>query len=867
MKKLVLIDGNSLMFRSYYATAYTGQLMQNKHGIFTNAIYGFCNMLTKIQEEEMSHIFVAFDAGSQTFRHKEYEEYKKTRKALPDELLMQIPYIKKYLDILNIKRHESLDYEADDIIASLTKLALKDGFNQIDIITGDKDMLQLVSEKVNVLITIRGATNLEEYNQDNFYDKMEIYPSQVTDYKGLVGDTSDNLPGIKGIGNKTAIKLLSQFKNLENIIANTSLIKGKVSNSIQKEYKIAIKTKKLSTLKDDIEFNFTLEATKLKEYDHNELISFYKELEFSSLLDKMDNKRVSTDFTFKIIDDEKFDFSVIKDGYINIEIFGNNYLHGEILGLSIVDRNHNYFITKKALLNNKSLHAYLKSDYKKYSFDIKKLYLVLKINNIEITNLVFDALLAGYLIDPSYASEDLKKLANELINTDLNFDDAIYGANKKAKIPDEKVYAKHAVNKALVIRELVPVMEKKLKEYELEELFMMELDLSIVLANMEIDGLKVNRKTLTDLGAKIEKDQDEVAERIYELAGETFNINSVKQLRTILFDKLGLPPTKKTKTGYSTSSEVLEKLSDYEIANLILEYREYNKLNSTYIKGMIEVMNDDDYIHPLYKQALTMTGRLSSVEPNIQNMPIRTKLGQIIRKAFVSRFDNGVILSSDYSQIELRVLAHISKDENMIAMFNDKVDFHTQTAARIYEIDIKDVDAENRRTAKAINFGIIYGMSAWGLSEALKISAEDAHNYIERYFTTFNGVKDYLDKTIEDATKNGYTKTLYNRRRYLPELNSSNKALKAFGERTAMNSPIQGTAADIIKIAMVNVAKNIKNMKSKLIAQVHDELLFDVHPEEIDKIQEIVKRSMESVAKLKVPLIVDISYGDNWLEV
>ncbi|HEY8445061.1 MAG TPA: DNA polymerase I [Bacilli bacterium] len=865
MKKIILIDGNSLMFRSFYAT-FTNQIMQNQQGIYTNAIYGFCLMMEKLREEDYTHIFVAFDAGKQTFRHQEYEAYKGTRKKLPDELLMQIPYIKRYIDILNIKRYESLDYEADDIIASMAMVAQKEGFDEIKIVTGDKDLLQLVSGNIKVCITKKGYTSLDEYNETNFYEKMNIYPHQIPDYKGLVGDTSDNLPGVKGIGDKTAVKLLNQFKTLESIISNVTLISGKTGTLIANDYQSAIQCKHLATLIKDINFDFSIEDTIARDYDHEKLIQFFNELDFASFLGKVENvKKEIKETEYEIINDINYDFSKLDKTYLNIEVFGSNYLKGEFLGLAISDDIHNYFVPKDIALQNSTLINYLKDEKKeKVTFDYKKLYVVLKKHGLDIKNISFDVLLAGYLINPSFASDDLKKLADNFIHTTLNYDDVIYGANTKAKIPSLNDVANHAVNKAEVIKTLQPILESKIQEYQQQELFTIELGLSKVLGDMELSGLKVDKEKLEDVEKKLLLDRDEIAKKIYELAGEEFNINSVKQLGEILFVKLGIPTGKKTKTGYSTNSDVLEKLSDYEICRLVLDYRAITKLISTYIQGLYEVMNDENFVHPLYKQALTVTGRLSSVEPNIQNMPIRTELGQVIREAFVSRFNNGKILSSDYSQIELRVLAHLANDHNMIVMFNDEVDFHTQTAKRIYDVD--EVTKEMRRAAKAINFGIIYGMSAWGLSEALHIPAGDAANYIDKYFSTFPEIKNYLDRTIAEAKVNGYTKTIFNRRRYLPELQSSNKALQAFGERTAMNSPIQGSAADIIKKAMVIVAKKMEGLKSKMIAQVHDELLFDCHPDEVEIVKEIVKTSMESAVSLKVPLIVDINWGDNWLK-
>ena len=866
MKRIILVDGNSLMFRAYFATAYTGNLMKNKNGLYTNAIYGFCSMILKLQEMEMSNIFIAFDAGSQTFRHQQLESYKGTRKEIPQELLMQIPYIRQYLDILNIKSMSSLEYEADDFLATVARVAVKEGFDEVKIVTGDKDLLQMVSPKIDVCITRRGVTELEEYNIENFYEKMNIYPSQIPDYKGLVGDTSDNLPGIKGIGDKTATKLLNQFKTLEDIIANASLVKGKAGELIAEGHRIGLECKQLATLKEDIELDFTLEETQVQDFNHDELVSFYKEMGFNSFLEKIDSNTLENNNPkIKIIDGD-YDFSKFKDITISVEVFGNNYFNGEFLGIGVYSQKNAFFITEKGI-NLSFINMLNDETVTKHIFDYKKAYVVLKKYGISLTGVVFDGMLASYIVDPGKTNEDLKKVADEYIISSANYDDLIYGSKSKAAIPEKDIYTNHAISKCITLNKLEPVLIKHLKANEQLELFKMELSLSPVLGQMEIKGLKVDRTKLEEVGKILTIKQDSIAEEIYLLAGEEFNINSVKQLGDILFNKLELPTGKKGKTGYSTNSDVLEKLiPKHPIAQLILDYRGVAKIISTYIKGLFEVMNEKNFVHPLYKQALTMTGRLSSVEPNIQNMPIRTELGQVIREAFVSRFEGGLIMSSDYSQIELRVLAHLSNDEKMIAMFNDKVDFHKQTAMLLNEVDISEVTSNMRRTAKAINFGIIYGMSAWGLSEAIHSSQTEAKTYIEKYFATFTGVKSFLDQTIEDAKTKGYTTTLYNRRRYIPELTSSNKALNGFGERTAMNSPIQGTAADIIKIAMIEVSKQMKGMKSIMVAQVHDELLFDIYPGELEKMQAIVKSSMEQVAKLKVPLTVGMSSGVNWLQ-
>lgn len=884
--KIILVDGNSLMFRSYYATAYTGNLMKNSNGLFTNAIFGFCNMLTKLKEEEHDYIFVAFDAGKHTFRHQAYKDYKGGRKAMPEEFKVQIPYIKKYLDILNIKHVEMDEFEADDLIASVSRLSEEANLDEIKVVSGDKDLLQLVRNNVHVTLTKKGITDLDDYTLDNFFEKMGFNPDQVPDYKGLVGDSSDNLPGIKGIGEKTALKLLSEYNTLENIIEHVDELKGKTKDLISSGKEIGLKCKYFATLKYDIDLDFTLEDLKKKDANKEELIEFYKELEFKSFLKKLDNsndneiieeekiEKIDINLDYEIIDDLDYDFSSLGDRYLVVEVFGNNYYNGELLGIGLYSNENNLFsqnifVTKNVILNSNSFKEYLLSDSIKKTFDYKKLYLVLKKNNLDIKNVSFDLLLAAYLINPKYASDDFYEVVSHFNLFDLLSDKEVYGQNTKMAIGDIKDYSLNALKKAYVISYLENDLNKLLKENSLLELFEMEVKLSEVLALIELNGLVIDLDKLTSVGKSFEEKMNAIQEEIYELAGEKFNINSVKQLGEILFEKLNLPVSKKNKTGYSTSVEVLEVLAkDYEIAKKILEYRTYSKLISTYVKGLIEVMDDNKYIHPLYKQALTMTGRLSSVEPNIQNMPIRTEEGQIIRDVFVSRFDGGLIMSVDYSQIELRVLAHMADDEAMISSFNSGEDFHTATASYIFGVDIKDVTKTMRRYAKAINFGIVYGMSAWGLSESVGISPKEASVYIKKYFEKHYKIDEFLKEVINSAKKTGYTKTMFNRLRYIPELASMNRNMYSFGERTAMNAPIQGTAADIIKFAMVEINKKMQeaNVSSLMIAQVHDELVFDIYPGEIELMTKLVKETMENVCKLKVDLIASVSIGDTWLK-
>lgn len=884
MSKVLLIDGNSLMFRAFYATAYTGNLMQNKSGLYTNAIFGFCNMIQKLVDNSVDKVFVAFDAGKQTFRHKEFDDYKGGRKPMPDEFKVQIPYIKKYLDLMNIKHYECLDYEADDLVAAYANL-LNTSDNEVFVVSGDKDLLQLAKGNIKVCLTKKGITELDEYTESNFKEKMGFESYQVPDYKGLVGDTSDNLPGIKGIGEKTAIKLLDQYKTLENIISNVNELKGKVQSCVLEHQNVGLKCKMLATLKSDFEVPYSLEEINKINPNYKELIDFFKQLDFNSFLKKIEkelvnNDAVNTEGSNKINDklfdvndiivvDENYDFSNLKDSYIILETIKDNYYLEDFIGISILsqDLTCKLFCYRDVILKNESLKQYLQGDKAKKTYDYKRLYVSLKKIGIIINNVIYDAMLSIYLINPSYVHDDIKMSLEHFIETNLSYDENIYGHGQKIRVPETLVLIEHSMNKCFALLNSEKDIIDNIKSFDQFDLLTTELNLSKVLGDMEINGLKVDVNVLKSIGEELLLKQKAVEQEIYEIAGEEFNINSVKQLGEVLFEKLSLPSGKKNKTGYSTSVDVLEKLApNFKIAQLVLDYRAVSKIISTYVNGLIDLCNENDFVHPLYKQALTQTGRLSSVNPNIQNMPVRTEMGQVIRKAFVSRFENGKILSCDYSQIELRVLAHMADDEPMINSFNSSVDFHTNTASWLYEVDVKDVTKEMRRTAKAINFGIVYGMSAWGLSESINITPFEANMYIMKYFNTHFKVREYLDNVIIDAKNNGYTKTLYNRVRYIPELQSSNKNLIGFGERTAMNAPIQGTAADIIKKAMVKVSERIQGMKSILIAQVHDELLFDVYPSELEQLQKIVKDTMENIVELKVPLLVDGGAGDNWLE-
>ena len=857
------------MFRSYYATAYTGNLMKTKDGLYTNALFGFVNMITKLLTDDIEYAFVAFDAGKQTFRHKEYDDYKGGRKPLPDELREQIPLIKEYLDLLNVKRMESLDYEADDLIATVAT-KFKDSFDEVLVITGDRDLLQLVDEKVSVGLTKKGVGELDIHSASNFYEKEGFNPNELIDYKGIAGDSSDNLPGIKGIGDKTAIKLLNSYHSLEEIYNHLDDLTPKTKELFIVNRDTAFMCKRLATLCKDAQIEISLDDIKVKETKTKELISFFTRMEFNQFLKKIKDTAVQSDIEIKDFTLSNDYENIQGDSFIIPEVFGSNYYKGEFLGIAIYNNKKYYFLKKDDI---KLVKDYLENkDYKKYTFDFKKLYFLLKKMNINLDGVIFDLAIANYLINPEYASEDFKVVADNYEVTDVCYEENIYGTGAKAKIPEESTYVNYGLSKCVALEKIRPVVLNRIIGDELEFLFDVEMKLSIVLAGMEYDGVVVDLERLKEIGGELSDNAKDLEKAIYEEAHHEFNLNSPKQLGEVLFEELKLPHGKKNKNGYSTSVDVLEKLAgDYKIVRNILDYRGNTKLISTYVNGIFDVSKkegDHYYIHPLYKQAFTNTGRLSSIEPNIQNMPIRTERGQVIREIFTSRFDDGMIISSDYSQIELRVLAHMSNDEKMINAFKSHIDFHTQTASQIYEVDVNDVTKDMRRTAKAINFGIIYGMSSWGLSERINISPIEANMFINKYFYNYQKVKECLDKFISDAKTSGYSKTLYGRRRYIPQLNDKNAMLRGFGERTAMNSPIQGTAADIIKIAMNKVSAALKenNLKTVMIAQVHDELVFDVPKEEVEIVKKLIKETMENAVSLNVPLEASIECGKNWFE-
>ena len=857
MKKIVLVDGNNLLFRSYYATAYSGNIMRNKDGFPTNGVYGFVNMINKIiAEEKPEYMMVAFDIGK-TFRHEKYADYKGGRNATPEDLKVQFPVAKKILTAMGIKYLECDGYEADDIIGTISMWCEKDDDYEALIVSSDKDLLQLISDETTVKLL-----KTKDYiwmDKKTFIDTYGFDPIHMIDLKALMGDSSDNIPGVKGIGEKGAIKLVSEYQTLDNIYDNINNIKGATQTKLIEGHEAAYYSKDLVTIYREVPLDITFNDLVYKKEHTDELINIYNDLGFYSLLKKEsitkenNNKELKVNIINSL--EEINNISITKPLGIYLELDNNNYHHANIIGLSLYNEEVSAYIPYEVL---KQQPNFLTNGIK-YTYDYKKILVSFNKYNLDIKGITFDTMIAGYLLNYTI-KDDIATLAN-----DLSYDIEFY--NKKKELTDIE-FARNSILRAKFIYESYPELDKKLKEEEVYDLYSnIEFPLIKVLAKMEIEGIRVDAKILEDMKKEISTKIEEVEKDIYTLAGEEFNIASPKQLGEILFDKLKLPYAKKNKTGYVTDANVLGRLTNYEIVAKILEYRMLTKLYSTYLEGILNTISSDGKIHTIYTQALTRTGRLSSIEPNLQNIPIRNEFGRLIRKAFVPE-ENSIILSSDYSQIELRVFAHLSNVKELVDAFNNNLDIHTKTAMDIFNVDMNDITPLMRRQAKAVNFGILYGISSYGLSEDLKISPSEAKKFMDKYFETYPGIKDYMQKLIDDAYLKGYSITLMNRRRNIEELKDTNHNIKSMGERMALNTPIQGTSADILKKAMIEI-DNIftkENIKSKMLLQVHDELIFNVYNDEIDKVKEIVKDTMENTYKLSVPLKVSINTGNNWYE-
>lgn len=862
MKKIVLVDGNNLLFRSYYATLYTGNIMRNKDGFPTNGVYGFVNMINKIvNDEKPEYMMVAFDIGK-TFRHEKYERYKDGRKETPDDLKVQFPIAKKILAAMGIKYLECAGYEADDIIGTVSMWCEKDPEYEALIVSSDKDLLQLISDET--MVKLLKTKDYIMMDRKTFNETYGFEPIHMIDLKALMGDASDNIPGVRGIGEKGAIKLVSEYTTIENIYANINNIKGATQTKLIEGKDDAYYSKDLVTIYREVPLDVSFDDLKYKNCNIEELTNIYKDLGFYSLLKKLDDvieedkkeeEHNSID-NFKVITDIN-EVKINEETAIWLDTTIGNYHDAELLGISLYNNNLAYYIPFDILKNNYNV---LNTEFNLFTYDYKKLIVIFNRYGIKVPKIGFDTMISAYLLNYE-TKDDIAYLANN-----MNFNIHIY--DKKEVVSDEEA-SKRAILKAKFIYTSKKELYNKMKEEDTIYLFEnIEMPLAKVLAKMEIEGIRVDKNILKEMGEEIKIKLELITKDIYNYAGCEFNINSPKQLGEILFEKLNLPYGKKNKSGgYTTDADVLKKLVDYPIVNCILEYRALTKLYSTYIDGMINCIREDGKIHTIYTQTLTRTGRLSSIEPNLQNIPMRSEYGRLIRKAFIPE-SNSVILSSDYSQIELRVFAHLSGVNDLINAFNEGIDIHTKTAMDIFKVPQEGVTKNMRRQAKAVNFGILYGISSYGLAEDLGIPVKEAKEFINKYFDTYPGVRDYMDKEIETAKKNGYVKTIMNRKRVINELKSTNYMIRNMGERMALNTPVQGSASDILKKAMIEIDEIFEkeNIKSKMLLQVHDELIFNVYDDEIDKVKEIVYNTMTNVFDLKVPLDVDIELGNNWYE-
>lgn len=874
LNKLVLIDGNSLSFRAFYALP----LLSNHAGIHTNAVYGFAMLLEKIiKEEKPNHFLVAFDAGKTTFRHSKYSEYKGGRQKTPPELSEQFPYIRQLLDAYHIKRYELDNYEADDIIGTLSRQADEEDFETI-IITGDRDLTQLATDNVTIYYTKKGVTDVDHYTPKFIAEKYNgLVPKQIIDMKGLMGDTSDNIPGVAGVGEKTAIKLLNQFESVEGVYEHIEEVTAKkLKEKLINSKDDALMSKDLATINVHSPIEVSLEDTKLTlQDDTTEKIELFKKLEFKQLLADIDTSSTNEeviDKTFEIEQDfQNVDLNDLNEAVIHFELEGTNYLKDTILKFGFYTNHLHVVINAEDVKDYKHLVQWLEDkNTTKIVYDAKKTYVSAHRLGINIENIEFDVMLASYIIDPSRSIDDVKSVVSLYGQNYVKDNITIFGKGKKHHIPEEPILNEHIASVTEAIAAVTPTMKSQLEDYnQIELLKDLELPLARILSEMEEIGIYTDINDLKEMEFEIQKKLDVLISNIHESAGEAFNINSPKQLGVVLFETLQLPVIKKTKTGYSTAVDVLEKLQgEHPIIDDILEYRQLAKLQSTYVEGLQKVISKDHRIHTRFNQTLAQTGRLSSIDPNLQNIPIRLEEGRKIRKAFKPTSKDSVILSADYSQIELRVLAHITQDESLKHAFINGHDIHTATAMKVFNVESDQVDSLMRRQAKAVNFGIVYGISDYGLSQSLGITRKQAKAFIDDYLASFPGVKQYMSDIVKDAKAQGYVETLLHRRRYIPDITSRNFNLRSFAERTAMNTPIQGSAADIIKLAMVKFSEKIKETKyhAKLLLQVHDELIFEIPKSEVEDFSKFVEEIMEQALVLDVPLKVDSNYGATWYD-
>lgn len=879
MSKLVLVDGHSILNRAFYGVPD----LTNAAGLHTNAIYGFLNILFKILDEESpDYLTVAFDVKAPTFRHEMFQEYKGTRKPMPEELREQVPVMKEVLQAMGIRIIEQAGYEADDILGTLAKRAETEGI-EVSLVSGDRDLLQIATDKIKIRIpkTKGGKTEIEDYYAADVEAKYQVNPIQFIDLKALMGDTADNIPGVPKVGEKTATDLMVQFGSLDGIYEHIDEVtKKSIKESLIQNKDLAYLSKELATIKIDSPVVYTFEEARVGNFFNEDSYVLFKKLEFKNLLNKFEkgvsNEEISA--TFHLVEDlaeaEALFMKVLscKDQQIGLKVVKEPGRHGELLGVALyLPEEGGFLVPKQGFFTEEYLKEKMTlpgAQCRIATADIKSEYAYLQAQD---TDRFFDVILAAYLLNPLKNDYTVEDIANEYLNLMLPERSQAFGKLSLKDAWNEKPeeFLKYCCFEAYVCAQAANVLQQKLEETHMDRLMReIEMPLTLVLFSMEEEGIRVNPEALKDYGESLSGKITELEQEIYREAGCEFNINSPKQLGEILFEKMGLPGGKKTKTGYSTAADVLEKLSgEYPVVKHILEYRGLTKLKSTYADGLAAYIEDENRIHSTFNQTITATGRISSTEPNLQNIPIRMELGRQIRKVFIPK-DGYCFMDADYSQIELRVLASMSGDERLIEAYRSHADIHRTTASQVFHIPFEEVTDLQRRNAKAVNFGIVYGISSFGLSEDLSISRKEAAAYIEQYFETYPQVKQFIDSLVEDAKKNGYAVTMYGRRRPVPELFSSNFMQRSFGERVAMNSPIQGTAADIIKIAMIRVFERLKkeDLKSKLILQVHDELLIETAQEEEEQVRHILEEEMVHASSLAVELEIDLHVGHNWYE-
>ena len=874
--KLLLIDGSSVAYRAFFALYNQIDRFKSPSGLHTNAIYGFHLMLNHLLERvQPTHILVAFDAGKTTFRTEMYADYKGGRAKTPEEFREQLPFIREMLQHLGIHYYDLAQYEADDIIGTLDKMAEKtDVPYDVTIVSGDKDLIQLTDDNTVVEISKKGVAEFEEFTPAYLMEKMGISPVQFIDLKALMGDKSDNIPGVTKIGEKTGLKLLLEYGSLEGIYDHIDQLKqSKMKENLIKDKEIAFLSRKLVTIDTQAPIEIGLEDILYQGSDIKQLGRFYDEMGFKQFKQALESEvepEEMADIAFEEVMEVRPEM-LSADDFFYFEMLGDNYHIDEMVGFAWGNAQKIYVSQDVRLLQQPIFKEFLENTALKV-YDLKRSKVLLSRLGIELSQLAFDSRLAKYLLS-TVDNNEIATIASLYGKTKLDEDEVIYGKGAKRALPEKPILLNHLARKVAVLVETEQPMMDLLRQHDqLNLLYEMEQPLALVLAKMEIAGIKVERETLQTMQVENERVLTQLTQEIYDLAGEEFNINSPKQLGGILFEKLGLPTsfTKKTKTGYSTAVDVLERLSPIApIVEKILEYRQIAKIQSTYVMGLQDWILADGKIHTRYLQDLTQTGRLSSVDPNLQNIPIRLEQGRLIRKAFVPEWKDSVLLSSDYSQIELRVLAHISGDKHLIEAFRHGADIHTSTAMRVFGIEKpEDVTPNDRRNAKAVNFGVVYGISDFGLANNLGISRKEAKSYIDTYFERYPGIKNYMENVVREARDKGYVETLFHRRREIPDINSRNFNVRGFAERTAINSPIQGSAADILKIAMIRLDQALRDgrFKSRMSLQVHDEIVLEVPANELTAIKTLVKEIMESAIELSVPLKADESAGETWYE-